>query len=285
MTAQCKIDECKEPRIARDLCSSHYQQAKWAGTLDEISPTPYTHCQRDGCDEPIPKGRRWGAMYHSAECKQQAIDDLRHAALLQARANRARLCAWCKEPLSLDRREGSRFCSKEHKDEWGNHQKKLAAERAKKAARNPCEVCGEPIPEDRRANAIYCSEEHKKLGRRTISPKARRDQAAYNRWYLYGITDEQWETQLAAQDYRCAICRTDDWGGRHGKPHTDHDSSCCPAGRACGKCFRGILCDDCNRSIGIMRHDSARLRAAADYLDEFAARRARNARLTGEVAS
>lgn len=79
------------------------------------------------------------------------------------------------------------------------------------------------------------------------------------RRYLYGITPEQWQAQLEAQDYRCAICRREDWGGKHGVPHADH---CHETDR-----FRGILCDWCNRGIGQFSDDPALLRAAADYLE------------------
>ena len=97
----------------------------------------------------------------------------------------------------------------------------------------------------------------------------------YNRQYLYGITPEQWEEMLAAQDDKCAICGTADWGGYHNRPHADHD-------HATGA-FRGILTHGCNLGLGnfdddplrlaaaivyLTRDDPARLRAAAAYLED-----------------
>ena len=79
------------------------------------------------------------------------------------------------------------------------------------------------------------------------------------RQYLYGITPEDWDAMLAAQDGRCAICRTDEWGGKGGWPHADHCHT--------SKRFRGILCDNCNQGLGRFGDDPARLRAAADYLE------------------
>jgi Recombination endonuclease VII len=76
---------------------------------------------------------------------------------------------------------------------------------------------------------------------------------------LYGITLEQWDAQMAAQGGRCAICRREDWGGRHGAPTADHD-------HADGR-FRGILCDWCNRGLGQFSDNPVLLRAAADYLE------------------
>jgi hypothetical protein len=32
----------------------------------------------------------------------------------------------------------------------------------------------------------------------------------------------------------------------------DHDHTCCPGEYTCGKCVRGLLCDDCNKKL----HDS-----------------------------
>ena len=72
-----------------------------------------------------------------------------------------------------------------------------------------------------------------------------------------------------AQGGRCATCSTQRAGQvRWG---IDHDHSCCPKG-SCGRCVRGLLCSGCNFAIGHANDDAARLRAAADYLDNFTAR-------------
>lgn len=40
----------------------------------------------------------------------------------------------------------------------------------------------------------------------------------------------------------------------------------CPGDRACGECVRGLLCDECNRALGCMHDDPARLSALMVYL-------------------
>jgi hypothetical protein len=80
----------------------------------------------------------------------------------------------------------------------------------------------------------------------------------------YGITLEQHEAMLAGQGGGCAIC-----GGpaKDGRPfYVDHDHSCCPGQRTCGKCVRGLLCGDCNLGIGYFDDDVARMRRAIVYL-------------------
>lgn len=254
---ECIIDDCHHPQLARKLCSAHYQQAKAAGTLNEISPSPRTVCEQ--CGRPIPAGRRWGARFCSHACKDASREAAKHAALLAAREARARSCAWCKEPLAVELRFGARFCSRKCGEAWENHQKALAAQRAKLALRKPCEVCGEPIPSSRSASAIYCSELCKRRSRRSVSKKASHSTREYNRQYLYGLTTEQFDALLAAQDGKCAICGTTEWRGRGKSPHVDH----CHETRR----VRGLLCDFCNRGLGMFGDDPARLRAAAAYLE------------------
>jgi RNA polymerase-binding transcription factor DksA len=241
------------------LCSSHYQQARAAGILDQLAPKAFGPCQR--CGKPIPPGRRYGAKFCSMDCKQKSIDEARHEALVARRAVRERNCAWCRVPLSAEKRFGTRFCSLDCDDKWHREQKRLAMLRAKKAARRACEVCGKPIPTSRRGNAIYCSPEHKLIGNRSGSPKARRNQQSYNRQYLYGITSEEFDAMLASQGGGCAICGTTDWLSRGKGPHTDHDPDRGPTA------VRGILCGTCNNGLGNFGDDPARLRAAADYLE------------------
>lgn len=85
---------------------------------------------------------------------------------------------------------------------------------------------------------------------------------------LYGITIEQYEALLAAQGGVCAICGGVSTDGK--SLHVDHDHNCCNTRPACGACVRGLLCDLCNRAIGSMQDDPARLRAAAAYLEQRA---------------
>lgn len=69
---------------------------------------------------------------------------------------------------------------------------------------------------------------------------------------------------LAAQEragFKCEICcRTPEGHGADGTLHADH----C---HATGK-FRGFLCSDCNRAIGLFRDTPELLTKAADYLNE-----------------
>lgn len=86
----------------------------------------------------------------------------------------------------------------------------------------------------------------------------------------YGLTPEQFDAMLAEQRGVCAVCGTDDPGD--GKAwRIDHDHRCCPSGRSCGKCVRGLLCHQCNAGIGYLRDDPAVLAAAIDYLARRAA--------------
>ena len=84
----------------------------------------------------------------------------------------------------------------------------------------------------------------------------------------YGLTEEALAVMLAAQGGRCAICGTDEPGGRNSVWHVDHDHSCCPSARTCGKCIRGLLCNRCNTGLGMFRDNAEALRAAADYLEK-----------------
>ena len=73
----------------------------------------------------------------------------------------------------------------------------------------------------------------------------------------YGITPGQYRDRLAAQEGKCAICKTETPGG-HGRFHVDHD-------HATGE-FRGILCHRCNVGLGYMKDDPVILQGAISYL-------------------
>lgn len=90
------------------------------------------------------------------------------------------------------------------------------------------------------------------------------------RCYAHGCTPEWLEQQKKKQKNRCAICRNTFVK----TPHVDHDHTCCQDininnRKTCGKCNRGLLCDDCNLGIGRFKDNPKLLQAAIEYLKAF----------------
>jgi hypothetical protein len=76
----------------------------------------------------------------------------------------------------------------------------------------------------------------------------------------YGITLEQYDAMLAAQDYRCALCGLDAWANDAGRRlAVDH---CHKTGKV-----RALLCDTCNRGLGHFRDNPTLLQAAINYIE------------------
>jgi hypothetical protein len=73
----------------------------------------------------------------------------------------------------------------------------------------------------------------------------------------FGITVDDYDQMLAAQEGVCAIC------GREPNPnislHVDHDHDT--------GAIRGLTCFRCNQAMGAFGEDASLLRAAATYLD------------------
>ncbi|KUN03186.1 hypothetical protein AQI95_24675 [Streptomyces yokosukanensis] len=81
----------------------------------------------------------------------------------------------------------------------------------------------------------------------------------------YGISADHYDSMLAAQGGGCAICRVAPGEGT--SLAVDHDHACCPGRKkSCGECLRGLLCEDCNRVLGMFRDDPARFESAIGYL-------------------
>lgn len=81
---------------------------------------------------------------------------------------------------------------------------------------------------------------------------------------------EDWDALFAAlweaQGGKCYLCE-DDLGAAERQVHLDHDHSCCPAGRSCEVCRRGLACGSCNVAIGYVLDDPDRLHRIADNLE------------------
>ena len=73
------------------------------------------------------------------------------------------------------------------------------------------------------------------------------------------------ELQILVDDQQgaCAICES-----TSDRLVIDHDHSCCPAGKSCSDCRRGLLCSPCNRMIGLGKDNASHMLKAALYLLE-----------------
>jgi len=88
----------------------------------------------------------------------------------------------------------------------------------------------------------------------------------YNAKY-YGLTQEQYEAEIAKRNGLCDICKRPQQNGF--RLAVDHDHGCCDERHACDKCRRGLLCTNCNTLLG-SAHDSVEvLEKAILYLQSF----------------
>lgn len=84
-----------------------------------------------------------------------------------------------------------------------------------------------------------------------------------NRWYVHGISPQEFSARLALQQYKCAICK-------EVKPLVvDHDHAHCVNRKSCSDCQRGLLCNDCNIGLGAFKDSIANLKQAVEYLGVY----------------
>ena len=82
---------------------------------------------------------------------------------------------------------------------------------------------------------------------------------------LFGLSKDQYEELAENQNWVCAICGEGNYGRALA---VDHDHSCCPGEKTCGKCVRGLLCDSCNHGLGKFRDSETLMQAAIRYLQK-----------------
>ena len=85
---------------------------------------------------------------------------------------------------------------------------------------------------------------------------------------LFGLDAAAYDEMLMRQGGGCAIC-----GGKNATGRAlavDHNHSCCPGEKTCGKCVRGLLCDNCNHGLGKFKDRVDLLDKAIAYLARFA---------------
>ena len=102
--------------------------------------------------------------------------------------------------------------------------------------------------------ASYQRDKEKILG----NPRKVEASRRYHLKQTYGITLEEYDMLMEAQQGLCAGCGTDTPGGRFKNFPVDHDHQT--------GMIRGLLCQTCNMVLGLANEDPDRLRDLADYL-------------------
>lgn len=90
------------------------------------------------------------------------------------------------------------------------------------------------------------------------------------RWRLakfHGMTPDDFDALVTAQGGRCYLCEEPLQLAVRMKVNIDHDWRCCPSGKSCASCRRGLACKRCNLLIGKAVDDPVLLRRIADNLE------------------
>jgi hypothetical protein len=148
-------------------------------------------------------------------------------------SNGTKTCPRCKETLPLERFS---------KDKQNIH-----------GYRVYCRKCGSERYGDWRKNNLPKLAAYSKQWR-AENPRLAKD---YSLQALYGVPLGTYDLLLTKQQGRCAICQSDNPGGR-GDFHIDHCHRT--------KTIRGLLCHGCNVGIGSLQHSEDILLSAIDYL-------------------
>ena len=101
-----------------------------------------------------------------------------------------------------------------------------------------------------------------------VARERERNKVHGRRYFLkhrYSLSLEGWDALLVGQQGRCYLCASP---LNPSGVSVDHDHGCCPGMKTCGKCIRGLACHPCNKGLGHFGDSPARLRAAADALEE-----------------
>ena len=102
--------------------------------------------------------------------------------------------------------------------------------------------------------------EHENTYRKAYYEKHKRRYKSYRLKNHFGITLEQKEAMINAQQGKCAICGN---GFRFERDcHVDHNHST--------NKIRGILCQNCNRGLGMFKDNKFILSNAVSYLERYA---------------
>lgn len=212
-------------------------------------------------------------------------------------------CNSCRESISI----GNFTRNKRNRDGYDNRCKKCTVEYYKQLAKRHAIALGETIdkvctkckivkpvscfykaswsadgrhPRCKDCHSFDAAERWKENPRATvINRKKNKEWRDANKPYLiekskgknysyYGVTKEWYESKFVAQNGKCDLCGIPyEFSGKK-RMSIDHNHDCCPTGRGCDKCRRGLLCTKCNTRLGVLEI-SGWVKQAKSYLKKY----------------
>lgn len=81
-------------------------------------------------------------------------------------------------------------------------------------------------------------------------------------WSRHKISQIKYQQMFDLYGGKCHGCQI--------RPATsiDHDHLCCDYSWSCGKCIRGILCNQCNTALGLLAENPTILSRLAEYINK-----------------
>ncbi|WP_432021090.1 endonuclease VII domain-containing protein [Streptomyces sp. 1222.5] len=242
----CDVPECGRPHLAKGLCGKHYQRLRSTGSTEQM---PQRLCSVNGCDR----------KHHGHGCCNTHHARLLATGSLGTPLRERKRCTFddCGRPAVSRGLCGSHANQQKRGGPLTPLRSRQKTTVRDEQGRKRCSSCRSwqdpskfyPVSKTADGLSTYCK-------------RCDRDMRLSR---SYGISVAQYEELLALQGGGCAICGS----APKDSPslHVDHDHACCPdRKKSCGRCLRGLLCEDCNRALGMFRDDVARFEAAIAYL-------------------
>lgn len=96
-------------------------------------------------------------------------------------------------------------------------------------------------------------------------------QARKSKLRKIGFDQDWYDKKLQEQGGGCDICGSKDPATSGKRKHfaIDHDHKCCPLGKSCSNCVRGLLCSLCNTRLALVEKFGYRYPPFERYLDKY----------------
>lgn len=276
---QCDIQGCSDRHYAKGKCQYHYSQR--SNRTSHIKgrykvPSKSAYCSVGECDQ---KAERWRKTEQAWFCRHH-WRRLAKGVSFDA-PKRVRNSGDC-IVLGCTRRARTRLMCEAHyaRSVKGTELARPIKVKAYKGARCRIDGC------ERVAKSDFMCAAHADRVRRGIPLTERPFKRPYNGErcerpdctmkasslslcrYHYSVVRKYGRFALDLVDQYsmrgCPICLRK--ASEAGAPQVDHDHSCCPGQKTCGKCVRGAICSRCNSGLGMFQDGIGAFERAMHYL-------------------